>query len=175
MMQPEVTVRQLRAEDADRVRALRLQGLTSAPTAFGASYEQDAALTQAAWQARLETGSSAIFGAFSGEAMVGIAGFHPQSGSKSRHRGLLWGVFVDEAHRGRGLARQLVERIITHAAQHVLILEAGVTASNHSAAALYESLGFQVIGKLPRALFVDGAFHDEILLALDLDSGASPA
>ena len=101
-----------------------------------------------------------------------MAGFFALSGPKRRHRGLLWGVFVDAGQRGRGLARQLVERVISHAGQHVRILEAGVTAGNDSAAALYDSLGFQVIGRLPKALLVEDCFHDEILLALELEPQA---
>ena len=168
-MQSEVMVRKLQADDVSRFRELRLKALRDAPTAFASSYEEDAALSEESLRARLDAGPSAVFGAFAGETLVGMAGFFALSGPKRRHRGLLWGVFVDAGQRGRGLARQLVERVIRHAGQHVRILEAGVTAGNDSAAALYDSLGFQVIGRLPKALLVEDCFHDEILLARELE------
>ncbi|MCX5571266.1 GNAT family N-acetyltransferase [Kaistia nematophila] len=170
-MGSDVTVRRLQAGDVEGFRALRLRALLDTPTAFGSSYEEDSALSEAALLARL-AGASAVFAAFEDGAMVGMAGFHPQSGPKRRHRGLLWGVFVAKEQRGRGLARRLVEAVIGHASQHALVMEAGVTVGNQFALALYESLGFRQIGRLPRALFVDGVFHDEILLVLDMEPSA---
>lgn len=168
-MGSEVTIRRLREEDIGGFRALRLRALLDTPTAFASSYEEDAALSDEVLRARLADGAGAVFAAFDGGAMVGMAGFHAQSGPKRRHRGLLWGVFVEADQRGRGLARRLVEAVIAHACQHALVLEAGVTAGNHAAAVLYESLGFRQTGTQPRALFVDGAFYDQILLTLDLE------
>lgn len=168
MRQPAVTIRQLGAEDAGGFRALRLKALVSAPTAFASSYEEDAALTDEMLRARLVAAPSAVFAAFAGEEMVGMAGFAALSGPKRRHRGLLWGVFVEADQRGRGIARRLVEQIVAHARQHVLVLEAGVTSGNDSARGLYESLGFRHYGTLSKALRIDDAFYDEVLLSLDL-------
>jgi RimJ/RimL family protein N-acetyltransferase len=169
------SIRQLRAGDWVAFRALRLKALETVPTAFGASQEEDAALSPEALRERLERAPSAVFGAFAGDSLIGMAGFHAQLGAKRRHRGLLWGVFVEEAYRGRGCARKLVERVIAHAGEHVVVLEAGVTAGNRNAAALYESLGFRIAGLIQKALRIDGAFHDEILLALDLEEPVSPS
>lgn len=173
-MASDVMIRRLQAVDVDGFRSLRLRALLDTPTAFGSSYEEDSALSEAALLARL-AGASAVFAAFEDGAMVGMAGFHAQSAPKRRHRGLLWGVFVVAEQRGRGLARRLVEAIIDHARQHALVMEAGVTVGNHSALALYESLGFRQIGRLPRALLVDGVFHDETLLVLDMEPPAPEA
>ncbi|BCP54966.1 N-acetyltransferase [Kaistia sp. 32K] len=162
------TIRQVRGEDASAFQALRLQALREVPTAFASSVEEEAGRSLEMVRERLETAPDAVFAAFDGAAMIGTAGFHAQSGPKRRHRGLLWGVFVAGGYRGGGVARALVERVIEHAAQHVLILEAGVTSGNKSAASLYATLGFETIGTLRKALLVDGVFHDEILLALDL-------
>ncbi|NBQ92086.1 MAG: GNAT family N-acetyltransferase, partial [Betaproteobacteria bacterium] len=37
-----------------------------------------------------------------------------------------------------------------------------VTASNHAAVGLYQSVGFVEVGRMPRALRVDGVYYDEL-------------
>ena len=57
---------------------------------------------------------------------------------------------VHEDYRRQGLGRQLVEALISRLSQqgsHILMLE--VRVSNAPAIALYEKLGFQVVGKRP--------------------------
>jgi RimJ/RimL family protein N-acetyltransferase len=43
-----------------------------------------------------------------------------------------------------------------------------VNTENEKAAALYRSLGFEVYGREPRAMRVDGRYHDEDLMLLRL-------
>jgi ribosomal protein S18 acetylase RimI-like enzyme len=110
---------------------------------------------------------SLVFGAFARQELVGMAGFLAGTSAKSRHKGMLWGVYVMPKQRGRSLARQLVEAVIAHAAQHVLVLNANVVTTNTAARTLYEKLGFRCYGVEAKALCVNGVFYDEALLALD--------
>ncbi|SHG72089.1 Protein N-acetyltransferase, RimJ/RimL family [Kaistia soli DSM 19436] len=160
-------LRQLRAPDAEAFRALRLAGLINAPTAFGASPAQEVARPIETVRALLDAAPNAVFGAFVEGRLVGLAGFFRHDGDKARHRGQLWGVYVDPAVRGRGVARRLVEAVIDHARRHVAILEAAVSVGNDHAGALYSVLGFEAYARHPAALMVEGAFIDEILLRLD--------
>jgi len=164
---PTVVIRQLGIEDAERYRALRLQGLLDAPTAFTQSHEEESAWPIERFRQRLGSPPNAIFGAELSGRLLGIASFAVQSGLKRRHRGEMWGVYVDPAGRGLGLGKKLVQSVIDHAAEHVIVLEAGVRVGNDSAAALYAALGFRVSGLHPKALCVDGHFHDEHLLVLE--------
>lgn len=163
-----IATRQFISSDAETFRALRLRALADAPTAFASSVEEESAWPIDSFRDRIEAAPNAIFGAFLAGEAVGMAGFVALSGLKRRHRGLLWGVFVDGKHRGSGVARQLVGRVINHAVDHVQILEAGVTVGNDKAAALYASLGFEIFGVQPKALFVNGRFYDETLITLNL-------
>jgi GNAT superfamily N-acetyltransferase len=159
----------LGAADAPAYRALRLAGLAEAPEAFGASHAEEAARPPDYFAARLsQPPPNRIFGAFDADALVGTAGFVMMSAQeKSRHKGLLVGMHVTPAERGKGVGAALLEAVIAHARGHVVILQAHVGAQNRPAYRLYERLGFRPFGLEPKALLVDGVYVDEALMALD--------
>ena len=162
-------IRRLGPSDAEAYRALRLGALAQAPEAFGASHEEEAAYPMDIIRARLpESGPSAVFGGFAGGRLVGMAGFLANDRIKQRHKGVLWGVFVQPGYRTHGLGEQLVRRVIEHAAAHVVLLHATVVTSNRAARRLYARLGFREYGIERMGLRVGDAFHDEALIALDL-------
>ncbi len=168
---PTIHIRRLGPADADAFRALRLDALSTAPEAFGASPEEEAARSLDVVRSRLsETGPDAVFGALADGALIGIAGFMLSLGIKKRHKGVLWGVFVHAQWRGRGVGERLVRSVIHHAAGHVLTLQATVVASNATARDIYRRLGFVTYGVEPRALRVGDVFHDEEMLMLDLSA-----
>ncbi len=162
-------IRPLTAADATAYRTLRLQALRDHPEAFGASYEDEVARSLEMTARRLDGGPlNCVFGAFVGADLVGTAGFIiPDGSAKSRHKGLLVGVHVAPAHRGRAIGRALVAAVIDHARAHVVLLQAGVGVDNAPALRLYESLGFRRYGLEDKALLVDGVFIDEALIVLD--------
>lgn len=164
-----VTLRALRADDAAAYRTLRLQALHDHPEAFGASHEDEAARSLEMTARRLDGGpTNCVFGAFVGAGLVGTAGFIiPDGAAKSRHKGLLVGVHVAPAHRGRAIGRALVTAVIDHARAHVVLLQAAVGVTNAPALRLYESLGFRRYGLEEKALRVEGVFIDEALIVLD--------
>jgi RimJ/RimL family protein N-acetyltransferase len=166
--QPLATIRPLTAADAPAYRALRLSALAHAPAAFGASHGEESAQPLDWFTARITPPPpSRVYGAFNRTALVGIAGFLAYGGEKKRHIGLLWGVHVAPAGRARGIATALLGAVIAHARQHVLVLHADVGIDNQQARRLYERLGFRSYGVQPKALRIDGVFHDEAMLALD--------
>lgn len=163
-----VTIRALGAPDAEAFRTLRLAGLADAPEAFGASLAEESSRPLERFAERLTPPApSLVFGAFSGSELVGIAGFLAYEGEKHRHIGLLWGVYLLPAQRGRGIAARLIETLIAHARQHIVVLHADVGVDNRAARRLYEGLGFKLYGVQPKALCVDGRYIDEAMLALD--------
>ena len=162
-------IRTLTAADATAYRTLRLQALRDHPEAFAASCEDEVARSLDMTARRLDGGPlNCVFGAFAGDDLVGTAGFVvPDRSAKSRHKGLLVGVHVAPAHRGRAIGRALVAAVIDHARAHVVLLQAGVGVDNAPALRLYESLGFRRYGLEDKALLVDGVFIDEALIVLD--------
>lgn len=163
----DLVVRRLGPEDAEAFHALRLEGLARHPCAFAASPEEECGHSLAEVAARLER--APVFGAFDGTHLVGVAGFAIPARAKKRHKGLLWGVYVREGARGRGLGRALVQAVIEHARAHVVQLHATVVTTNEPALRLYRSLGFSTYGLEPRGLACAGQYFDQELMVLMLD------
>jgi ribosomal protein S18 acetylase RimI-like enzyme len=161
-------VRRLGPDDAAAFQALRLEGLATDPCAFAASPEEEVGHNLLEVAARLER--QPVFGAVAEGVLLAVAGFNvPEAAAKKRHKGLLWGVYVREAARGRGLGRAVVARVIEHARAHVVQLHAAVVTSNAAARRLYRSLGFEPYGLEPRGLACAGRYFDQELLVLLLD------
>ena len=82
------------------------------------------------------------FVAHDGDAMVGYGGISVVSG----HHGDIMTIAVAEGHRGRGLGRQLMNRLLNVAkSQNATEVFLEVRADNQVAQALYRSLGFEQI------------------------------
>ena len=174
---PQIEIRPIRVADAVAWRALRLQALKEEPVSFAASYEEAAATDPEAFARSIpaEGGPNVLFGLHVEGALEGAAGFVVQGGLKRSHKGLLWGVYVRPAWRGRGLGKALVERVIGHARGHVALLQASVTAGDNTARTTYLALGFQSYGVEPAALRVGDVDYDEELLWIDFRPAALPA
>ena len=168
-------IRELRKPDAPIYRLLRLRALKEHPTAFSSSYEQQKDWPLAAFAERLpETPSSTdsfLLGCFVEGNLVGSIGFFRLDEPKSRHLGTIVGMHVAAEHQGRGYGRALVEAALERASRTpgLSMIHLTVTTTNIPAISLYTSLGFQIYGTAPRAMFVDGQYFDEHLMALKLD------
>jgi ribosomal protein S18 acetylase RimI-like enzyme len=164
-------IRLLTRSDEPAFRRVRLDALRLHPTAFGASYEDEVRTTPDALARRLLEPPSYKFGGFAADGtLVGTAALRLQESLKSRHKGSVFAIYVDAAHRGSGLARTLVEATIARARDARLsVVYLTVTLGNDAARRLYAELGFRTYGIERRGLRVDGVFHDEELMTLDLD------
>ncbi len=164
----DVLIRRLEPSDAQAYRDLRLEALAASPEAFGSSHEEEAPLPLETIRARISaTSPNAIFGAFTGDRLVGMAGFAVHERAKASHKGLMWGVYVQADRRGLGLGKRLVEQVIDHASRHVIMLEAAVGTTNESARRTYHALGFRPYGIERKALRVGDVFYDEELLFIE--------
>ena len=161
-MTDRLPIRPFVPADAETFRRLRLQALAAHPEAFGNSVADEEAVPMATVAERLARGDT--FGAFAAAGPVGMAGFFRETGEKRRHKGLLWGVYVDPAHRGTGLAGRLVDRVVEHALGRVEMLHLGVAVDNRAARRLYEGRGFVTIGVEPHAFKLADRYVDELMM-----------
>ncbi|MEW9622994.1 GNAT family N-acetyltransferase [Rhodanobacter geophilus] len=167
-------IRLLDRHDAAAYQALRLQALRDSPHAFSASHDEEAARSLDEVAARIvpaADGSVRMFGVFeSGELAGFVALIHPQR-KKLCHGAELAGMYVTPSSRRRGLGAALLQAVIAHARSIDGVRQLGlsVNATNEAAKALYRSAGFMSWGVQPRALQIDGVFHDEEYQLLRLD------
>jgi ribosomal protein S18 acetylase RimI-like enzyme len=166
-------IRRLLPADADAYLALRLAALRECPSAFSSSYEEECDTPLAEIEARFAPGGRNLFGAFDGEVLVGMAGAGREASLKTRHKGYIRSVYVAPSHRGTGLGKRLFEHALAFACamEGVRQVQLIVTAGNGAAVALYESLGFTVYGREPRALLVDGVYYDDLYMVREVAAG----
>lgn len=166
-------IRRLTPMDAGAYRTLRLEALRLHPEAFSSDYAGESRMSAEDFAARMPSPPGGVFGGFirngSGELLAGTAGLVVQPREKLRHKGQLVGMYVAPPHRRGGMAAALVQHIIQQARTAGLhVLQLGVTRGNEPARRLYAQLGFRPYGVEQDALWVDGRFYDEELMALPL-------
>jgi GNAT superfamily N-acetyltransferase len=111
-----------------------------------------------------------VLGAFSGGRLVGTVGFGRNTRLKERHKGRIWGVFVQEEYRAQRIARGLMEEALRRAGTVAGLDQIILTVGDYQAAAkkLYASLGFTVFGHEPAALKIGEVTVDEDLMVYRL-------
>jgi RimJ/RimL family protein N-acetyltransferase len=158
-------IRRLLPADAADFQALRLRGLREAPTAFGASYEEECDAPAAAVAERMAANRDGfILGAFDGVTLVGVVGMQRERPRKRAHKMVLWGMYVIPEARGKRVGHALVAEALRQAfawpgVRQVIL---GVNAANAPALALYEAAGFTSFGLECACMIVDGVLQDEI-------------
>ena len=168
---PAPQIRRLEPSDAALFRDIRLEALKRNPEAFGSTLERENAQPLSWFEATIVRAD--IFGAFLDGALVGIAGYAAQAGSKQAHKGLLWAMYVGTAARNSGLGKRLVEAVLDHARGRVEMVQLTMVSENEAARRLYSAMGFVEYGYEKRALKQDGRYYDEVLMVKFLDEGLS--
>jgi GNAT superfamily N-acetyltransferase len=139
-----LAVRAGTVEDAAALAAIRLEALADTPEAFGATYEEVSAWSEAQWR---EVAGSWNF--FLGEREGRVAGM-ASGGTPADQPGTHWlfGMYVTPASRGTGLAAALVEAVEGWArAQGADRLYLRVAVGVARARAFYVKLGFTETGE----------------------------
>ncbi|MDM7916007.1 MAG: N-acetyltransferase family protein [Candidatus Eisenbacteria bacterium] len=166
------TLRRLTSGDAARYARLRLRMLHDSPWAFGSSPEDDFALDREHLVQMFASEAEAATVAFedpeTGE-LIAAAGVRRESKKKFRHRATIWGVYVEPAHRGKGLGAELIATLLEIARgwPGVDYVDLGVSEGAPEAKRLYERFGFRAWGREPGATQLeDGRRFDEIHMTL---------
>ena len=172
--QPPAALRRLVPADAPAYRDFRLAALARSPLAFTSSAEEERRKPLAAAAARIHDAARPddfVLGAFAGGTLVGTAGLSRGARAKDRHKGSVFGVAVAPAAAGRGLGQALMLRLVDEARTVPGLLQLVLTVSDGNAAqGLYGRCGFELFGREPRALLVEGVAVAKLHMVLMLDA-----
>src|SRR5215472_15159843 len=113
-------VRILNEKDAEAFWKIRLRALQENPESFGASYEEilerGIAGTAQGLGRREGAPENVTFGAFDENGqLVGLAVFRREEEAKKRHKGVIWGMYVPNELRGKGIGKALLQAAIAYA------------------------------------------------------------
>jgi ribosomal protein S18 acetylase RimI-like enzyme len=119
-------------------------------------------------------GDTALATATDGTHLLGLAYWRRYDRPTHRPHADVEKVAVSAAAQGHGLGRRLMTALIGAAREAgIEVLTLDLRADNTRAAALYESLGFERYGVLPRFVAVGDRRYDKLCYALDLRRPAS--
>ena len=154
--------------------------LLDSPWAYSASPEDDFALDVDRVRAMFADERAATFAIEAPGSpgdLVATASIRRETRTKFAHRALVWGVFVEPEHRGRGWGRAVVTAAVdlARAWAGVDYVDLAVSENAPAAQRLYESLGFAAWGREPESTELEGRRYDEIYMTLRLSSAAKEA
>ena len=148
-------IRPLTSKDAAAFQVLRLRSLRESPEAFGSSYDEEVSRPLTAVGERLEAAltphARVVFGALADGTLIGVVGCAQESRVKTRHKAVIWGMYVTAAHRATGTGAALLQALLDHvrATTEVRSVHLTVARSQRSAQNLYSRFGFRISEEKP--------------------------
>jgi RimJ/RimL family protein N-acetyltransferase len=106
--------------------------------------------------------------AFFEDELIGVVDIKAQA-RRMQHVGML-GITIKKAYRGDGIGKKLMELAINEAEEKLNLTQItlGCYANNSVGLALYKKLGFTEYGRLPKGVYRQGNYVDEVLFHKDL-------
>ena len=170
-MPAEIAIRHARPEDTGTFRALRLEALKNHPTVFGMDYAEAVAKEDAHWHDRLKMNpqEEALFFAEKDARIIGMTGIRRIVAAKAKHSATIWGVYVSPQWREYHVATSLIRACMAWAKERpdIVVLKLAVVTHNIPALRCYEQCGFTTYGVETKAIFYEGAYYDEYLMACE--------
>ena len=157
-----IEIIQLTPDDWQAYRALRLEALQTEPQAFGSTYASSVQQPEAFWRGRLEESAAGekswLLFARRGDPLVGMIGAYASDDPALVD---VISMYVQPAHRGQGISKQLMSAILNILQQRGQFERARLEVNTEQTAAqkLYTSFGFQVVAS-EYTMAGDGNYHD---------------
>jgi ribosomal protein S18 acetylase RimI-like enzyme len=165
-------LRRHRPEDLESTFECRLRALEREPASFLTTLDEERARGSARLEQALSepAGEHVLFGALDGARVVAMVGLRRGERARTRHKSMIWGMYVDAEARGQGVGGKLLDLALRHARERMSaeVVELGVGSTNAAARSLYVSRGFRCWGSEPRAMRVDGRDLAEDHMILEL-------
>lgn len=145
-----IITRLLTRSDSQTYRFVRLECLKNHPDNFGTLFDEENKNPQLVFEKYLNDPKSEnfMYGSFDGDKCIGICGFVKGKRIKTKHRGEIVQMYVNEKYSGKGIGKELLTKAIKKAFENNEIeqLVLSVVLSNTEANNLYERVGFVEYG-----------------------------
>ena len=147
---------------------IRLRALEKEPSSFCMAYDKEVAKSDKDWKQSIQDaldGNSWLYFASYNDKLVGVIGGFGDELDWKNHRVYLWGMYVDEEYRGKGLARLLANKLLFAIANRddVFVVRLEVNPELVTALSFYESLGFRRMG-VETHVFCDGLLREVLIM-----------
>ncbi len=160
----------LQPDQWQEYKKLRLEALKGEPQAYGSSYKDNLKLPDETWKQLLEDSlkgeSQWYLFAKHRNNLVGMVGAFVKENNIAQ----VIAVYVTKEMRGQGIAKQLMDDLISKIAQNKSIkkLSVGVNPIQSAALNLYQSLGFTIVKK-EKTVLGDGKEYEVYELEKDIN------
>jgi ribosomal protein S18 acetylase RimI-like enzyme len=157
-----IEVKKLPPDRWKEFRELRLEALQNDPLAFGSSYEEEKNLTEDEWKRRIKNTLLAL----ANDTLVGMIVYIIDNKIKTKHIANIFGVYVKKEYRGQGVGKKLIESAlkIIQKNSNVSKIKLTVNPEQKAAVKLYETFGFELVGRLKKELKINDKFYDELIM-----------
>ena len=116
MTTTSIIIRRVRIDEAAQFRDLRLASLQETPDAFASSYEEEEHWTAEFYAERQRSQpDNFIIGAFDNTTLVGMVGFFRERFRKTRHVGIIWGMYVRPEYRRQNIGEKMLHYLLDEA------------------------------------------------------------
>lgn len=158
-----MNIRQLSPEDLSLYRHLRMEAVSA---------DSRTLITTPDEERRKEDGDvmkmlteHCALAAFDGDEALGMATLVRHAEKRRNHVAEVCWVFVSPKHRRRGIAKTLMVAIEEHAKSvDIECIELHVASDNSSAIGMYQQIGYEQYGTLPKAVKIDSSYTDGIYM-----------
>jgi len=131
-------LRVIAIDDWEDFRAVRLKALADSPDSFGVTLAEALEKPPSVWRDRAAGPDPIVLG-FADHGSIAMGGLYLPDASADA---FVWGMWVEPASRGNGVASRILERLLEHADAEGRSVVLHVTEGNDAARALYERHGF---------------------------------
>ena len=136
-------IRTARLTDAEAIRGIYNRAIGTIATF---DLEPRSLEEQQQWLA-LRSGAHVVLVADNNGAVAGFASLSPYRDRPAYRTTVENSVYVDQAHQGKGVGRQLMTELVATARDHGFhSMIARIVSSNASSIALHRGLGFEIVG-----------------------------
>jgi ribosomal protein S18 acetylase RimI-like enzyme len=155
-------------------KSFRLSAIKEEPTAWSQTYEEVNNLPDSYWKEQLEKAQENLghwlYFAKVNNEIVGMVMAIRETREIVKHIAMLHSVSVKKNYRGKGLASELMKKILNKLKEQdgLLKIHLGVISSQTPAISLYKKFGFEIVGRRKMVFKFEDNYLDEILMDLML-------